>query len=76
MGCDGVFETLEHPELLKFINQRLGNQVVTPQVIGNVAEDLLDNLLAPDTSGIKLILNVAGTGCDNMTTLIIYLKGK
>ncbi|CAD8157051.1 unnamed protein product [Paramecium octaurelia] len=68
MGCDGVFETLDHQDLLKFINQKLGNQQVTPQLLGRVAEDLLDNLIAPDTS--------AGTGCDNMTTLIIYLKGK
>ncbi|CAD8176664.1 unnamed protein product [Paramecium pentaurelia] len=68
MGCDGVFETLDHADLLKFINQKLGNQAVTPQLLGRVAEDLLDNLIAPDTS--------VGTGCDNMTTLIIYLKGK
>ncbi|CAD8094195.1 unnamed protein product [Paramecium sonneborni] len=68
MGCDGVFETLDHSDLLKFINSKLGNQPVTPQLLAKVAEDLLDHLIAPDTS--------AGTGCDNMTTLIIYLKGK
>jgi serine/threonine protein phosphatase PrpC len=39
---------------------------VTAPLLRKAAEDLLDQLLAPDTS--------QGTGCDNMTTLIIYLK--
>ncbi|CAD8077881.1 unnamed protein product [Paramecium primaurelia] len=66
MGCDGIFETLDHSDLLKFINQKLEDQIVTPQFLGKVAEDLLDALIAPDLS--------AGTGCDNMTILIIYFK--
>ncbi|CAD8176668.1 unnamed protein product [Paramecium pentaurelia] len=66
MGSDGIFETLDHFDLLKFINQKLEDQIVTPQFLGKVAEDLLDTLIAPDLS--------AGTGCDNMTILIIYFK--
>ncbi|CAD8094191.1 unnamed protein product [Paramecium sonneborni] len=66
MGCNGIFETLDHANLIKLINSKLGNQPVTPQLLGKVAEDLLDHLIAPDTS--------AGTGCDNMTVLIIYFK--
>ncbi|CAD8121833.1 unnamed protein product [Paramecium sonneborni] len=66
MGCDGVFETLNHQELLQHINTTLGNNPVTQELLSKAAEDLLDKLLAPDTS--------QGTGCDNMTTLIVYLK--
>ncbi|CAD8157049.1 unnamed protein product [Paramecium octaurelia] len=67
MGSDGIFETLDHQDLLKFINSRLGNQPVTPQFLGRVAEDLLDNLIASDLIG-------TGAGCDNMTIIIIYFK--
>ncbi|CAK89232.1 unnamed protein product (macronuclear) [Paramecium tetraurelia] len=66
MGCDGIFDQLSHLELLQFINNKLGNQPVTPQLLGRVAEDLLDHLIAPGIS--------SGVGCDNMTIIIIYLK--
>ncbi|CAD8202586.1 unnamed protein product [Paramecium octaurelia] len=66
MGCDGVFETLNHQELLKHVNTTLGNSPVTENLLSKAAEDLLDQLLAPDTS--------QGTGCDNMTTILVYLK--
>ncbi|CAD8119499.1 unnamed protein product [Paramecium sonneborni] len=66
MGCDGVFETLNHQELLKHVNSTLGQSQVTESLLEKAAEDLLDQLLAPDTS--------QGTGCDNMTTIIVYLK--
>ncbi|CAD8085270.1 unnamed protein product [Paramecium primaurelia] len=68
MGCDGIFETLSHQDLIKFINQKLDDQPVTPYILGKVAEDILDHLIAPDIS--------TGIGCDNMTTIIIYLKGR
>lgn len=38
MGCDGVFETLDHAELIKFVNQKLGNGQVTAAQLGQVAE--------------------------------------
>ncbi|CAD8197826.1 unnamed protein product [Paramecium pentaurelia] len=66
MGCDGVFETLNHQELLKQVNSTLGQSQVTEELLRKAAEDLLDQLLAPDTS--------QGTGCDNMTTVLVYLK--
>ncbi|CAD8181481.1 unnamed protein product [Paramecium octaurelia] len=66
MGCDGIFDQLSHSELLQFINGKLGNQPVTPRLLGRVAEDLLDHLIASDIS--------SGIGCDNMTIIIIYLK--
>lgn len=50
MGCDGVFETLDHKELMGVITQNLGNTPITPEVLQKTAEILLDKLLAPDTS--------------------------
>ncbi|CAD8107983.1 unnamed protein product [Paramecium primaurelia] len=66
MGCDGVFETLSHQELLNHVNATLGNASVTEKLLQKAAEDLLDQLLAPDTS--------LGLGCDNMTIILVYLK--
>ncbi|KAM3146079.1 hypothetical protein pb186bvf_001736 [Paramecium bursaria] len=68
MGCDGVFETLDHAALLDHVNKKIKQGPVDQNALKLAAESLLDALLAPDTSN--------GTGCDNMTTIIVYLKGK
>lgn len=57
MGCDGVFETLDHKELMNAINLGLGNNPITPELLQKTAENLLDKLLAPDTSCI--IINIS-----------------
>ncbi|KAM3139338.1 hypothetical protein pb186bvf_008558 [Paramecium bursaria] len=66
MGCDGVFETLNHTELLAFVNEKISGKQITKELLANTVEQLLDRLLAPDTSN--------GTGCDNMTALLIFFK--
>lgn len=42
MGCDGVFETLNHAELLKFINDQIKEKEVTTELLSKTVENLLD----------------------------------
>ncbi|CAD8099065.1 unnamed protein product [Paramecium sonneborni] len=62
MGCDGVFETWEHQQILNFVSQELK----TSQNLQKATEKLLDQLLAKDTT--------LGTGCDNMTCILVLFK--
>lgn len=52
-------------EMLKFLTERI-NSDSTGKVLERAIEDLLDKLIAPDTT--------QGTGCDNMTAILIVLK--
>ena len=56
---------LDNQELVTFISKRLTDGI-TPKQLEKVAEDFLDAIIAPDTSN--------GTGCDNMSTIIIVFK--
>lgn len=59
MGCDGIWETKTGKEICEGINSK-----ITPNVkLSSLLDDLLDKLLAVDTT--------EGTGCDNMTSLLI-----
>ena len=62
MGCDGVFETFNHQELLKYINDELDKCEFVCLYIHHIqsvnyqeddlkftVEGLLDHLLAPST---------------------------
>lgn len=59
MGCDGIWELKPEKEMVDFIYAKLKEK--TP--LKKIVEDLLDQLIAPDT------LN--GVGCDNMTMVLI-----
>ena len=61
LGCDGIWETLTNEEIIKFVRKRINKQDMRKTV-----EELLDKLLAPDTS--------TGLGCDNMTCIIVNLN--
>ncbi|CAD8126948.1 unnamed protein product [Paramecium sonneborni] len=65
MGCDGVFEIWEHEQIINYVNSQLKYKV-TQEIIQQAAEGLLDQVIAKDTQN--------GTGCDNMTCIIVYFK--
>ncbi|CAB4060919.1 PPM1G [Lepeophtheirus salmonis] len=52
-------------EVVDFIKPRIEQN---PDKLSSICEELFDVCLAPDTSG-------DGTGCDNMTAVIIKVKG-
>lgn len=61
IGCDGVWETLTAKDIFSIADQRIKNN---PGVkLSTVVEELLDRLVAKDTS--------EGVGCDNMSAVFI-----
>ena len=45
MGCDGIWETMAYKDVIDFVNTEITNGVKLDKIL----EELLDNLLAPDT---------------------------
>ncbi|MBN3286568.1 PPM1G phosphatase, partial [Polyodon spathula] len=65
IACDGIWNVMSSQEVVHFVSERIkhkDNGEVQP--LSSIVEELLDQCLAPDTSG-------DGTGCDNMTCIII-----
>jgi len=62
LGCDGIWECKSNQAIVEFVGQRLSSTSPTSKIV----EELLDNILAPDTTN--------GIGCDNMTCLIVALR--
>ncbi|KRX00345.1 Protein phosphatase 2C (PP2C)-like domain [Pseudocohnilembus persalinus] len=59
MGCDGIWECKSNQELIEFCKERIEKKMD----IQTINSELLDEILAPDTSN--------GTGCDNMSVILI-----
>ncbi|XP_051507009.1 protein phosphatase 1G-like isoform X1 [Myxocyprinus asiaticus] len=64
IACDGIWNVMSSQEVVDFVNERLKTDSVENRPLSAIIEELLDHCLAPDTSG-------DGTGCDNMTCIII-----
>uniref|UniRef100_A0A671YL55 protein-serine/threonine phosphatase n=1 Tax=Sparus aurata TaxID=8175 RepID=A0A671YL55_SPAAU len=68
IACDGIWNVLSSQEVVDFISERIKpDQTGKVRALSSIVEELLDHCLAPDTSG-------DGTGCDNMTCIIITLQ--
>lgn len=68
IACDGIWNVLSSQEVVDFISERIKpDQNGKARVLSSIVEELLDHCLAPDTTG-------DGTGCDNMTCIIITLR--
>ncbi|VVC41516.1 Fibrinogen binding protein,PPM-type phosphatase domain,PPM-type phosphatase, divalent cation binding [Cinara cedri] len=64
LACDGIWNSLSSQEVVDFISERINNPDVKLSLI---CEELFDKCLAPDTLS-------DGTGCDNMTCIIVKFK--
>jgi len=62
LGCDGIWECYTNQQICDFVWSKLKDG----KKIGDSIEDLLDHILAPDTS--------SGMGCDNMTCVALLLN--
>ncbi|XP_065320020.1 protein phosphatase ppm-1.G-like isoform X2 [Gordionus sp. m RMFG-2023] len=64
LACDGIWNSMSSQEVVDFIDERKDKYINNPS---KICEELFDNCLAPNTGG-------DGTGCDNMTCVIVLLK--
>ncbi|XP_075220248.1 putative protein phosphatase CG10417 [Lycorma delicatula] len=64
LACDGIWNYMTSQDVVDFIRQRLNRKT---EKMSTICEDLFDHCLAPNTLG-------DGTGCDNMTCIIVQLK--
>ena len=64
MGCDGIWQ--RHVENTQGMVDIVKSQFKIKKPLNKIVEDLLNMFLAKDTSD--------GTGCDNMTAIVISLK--
>uniref|UniRef100_A0A0C9RAM4 protein-serine/threonine phosphatase n=1 Tax=Fopius arisanus TaxID=64838 RepID=A0A0C9RAM4_9HYME len=66
LACDGIWNFMSSGDVVKFVRERLKK---SDENISKICEELFDHCLAPDTMG-------DGTGCDNMTAVIVKFKNQ
>ncbi|XP_055917685.1 probable protein phosphatase CG10417 [Eupeodes corollae] len=64
LACDGIWNFMSSEEVVQFVRVRLQD---ANKKVSEVCEELFDKCLAPNTLG-------DGTGCDNMTAVIVRFK--
>ncbi|KAL5240486.1 hypothetical protein ACI65C_007896 [Semiaphis heraclei] len=64
LACDGIWNSLSSQEVVDFISERINKPDVK---LSSICEELFEQCLAPNTL-------TDGTGCDNMTCIIVKLK--
>uniref|UniRef100_A0A6I8RXF2 Protein phosphatase 1G n=1 Tax=Xenopus tropicalis TaxID=8364 RepID=A0A6I8RXF2_XENTR len=69
LACDGIWNVMSSQEVVDFVHEKIESQLQKGETLSltSIVEELLDQCLAPDTSG-------DGTGCDNMTCIIIDFR--
>lgn len=61
LACDGIWDCLESQEAVDFVRYSISTGKSLPEI----TEHMCDHIIAPDTQ--------SGTGCDNMTVLVVAL---
>ncbi|KAK9881770.1 hypothetical protein WA026_017288 [Henosepilachna vigintioctopunctata] len=64
LACDGIWNSMSSQEVVDFVRPKIKEK---REKLSSICEELFDHCLAPNTMG-------DGTGCDNMTAIIIQLK--
>eukprot|EP00112_Aurelia_sp_Birch-Aquarium-sp1_P009285 Seg205.16 transcript_id=Seg205.16/GoldUCD/mRNA.D3Y31 product="Protein phosphatase 1G" protein_id=Seg205.16/GoldUCD/D3Y31 len=65
MACDGIWNIMTSQEAVDFVCEKLDQQRKNGSIcLSKICEQVFDKCIAPDTSG-------DGSGCDNMTCIII-----
>ncbi|CAG9807593.1 unnamed protein product [Chironomus riparius] len=64
LACDGIWNYMSNEEVVGFVKHRIDAGKLS---LTQICEELFHNCLAPNTLG-------DGTGCDNMTAIIVKFK--
>uniref|UniRef100_A0A182MJZ9 protein-serine/threonine phosphatase n=1 Tax=Anopheles culicifacies TaxID=139723 RepID=A0A182MJZ9_9DIPT len=64
LACDGIWNFLTSEQVVEFVQERINKPGMK---LSKICEELFDHCLAPHTRG-------DGTGCDNMTAIIVQFK--
>ncbi|XP_049293450.1 probable protein phosphatase CG10417 [Anopheles funestus] len=64
LACDGIWNFLTSEQVVQFVQERINKPGMK---LSKICEELFDHCLAPHTRG-------DGTGCDNMTAIIVQFK--
>ncbi|XP_064624661.1 protein phosphatase 1G-like isoform X2 [Lineus longissimus] len=65
LACDGIWNSMTSAEVVAFVKERMDKA----DRLSSICEEMFDHCLSPDTYG-------DGTGCDNMTCIIIKFHFK
>lgn len=68
IACDGIWNYMTSQEVVDFVKERLHEEEKRKQ-LSLICEEMFDHCLAPNTMG-------DGTGCDNMTCIIVLFHYK
>lgn len=64
LACDGIWNFMSSQQVVDFVKSKLDD---SPEKLSKICEAMFDFCLAPDTM-------CDGTGCDNMTAIIVQFK--
>ncbi|XP_061504830.1 protein phosphatase 1G [Anopheles gambiae] len=64
LACDGIWNFMTSEQVVQFVQERINKPGMK---LSKICEELFDHCLAPHTRG-------DGTGCDNMTAIIVQFK--
>lgn len=64
LACDGIWNYMTSEQVVQFVQERINRPGMQ---LSTICEELFDHCLAPHTRG-------DGTGCDNMTAIIVQFK--
>ncbi|CAJ0587534.1 unnamed protein product, partial [Mesorhabditis spiculigera] len=65
VACDGIWNSKTSQEVVDFVKEGLAAKLTDKEIV----EALCNECLAPNTSG-------DGTGCDNMTVILVWLRDR
>lgn len=72
IGCDGIWERKENQEMIDFVRPRLAKAGEAPK-LSKICEEICDDGLCQSMDS-NQNEGFDGTGCDNMTVVIVQLK--
>lgn len=64
LACDGIWNFMTSDDVVEFVQKRIKDPA---KKLSEICEEMFDYCLAPHTKG-------DGTGCDNMTAIIVQFK--